>query len=32
MAEQVQTVIAKKGKGDLGKLLCAGDIWEVPNQ
>jgi 2-oxoglutarate ferredoxin oxidoreductase subunit beta len=29
MAEQVQTVIAKKGKGDLGKLLLAGDVWEV---
>ena len=29
MAEQIQTVIAKKGKGDLGQLLRAGDVWEV---
>jgi 2-oxoglutarate ferredoxin oxidoreductase subunit beta len=27
--EQVQQIIAKKGKGDLGKLLAAGDTWEV---
>jgi 2-oxoglutarate ferredoxin oxidoreductase subunit beta len=26
---QIQEVIAKKGKGDLGKLLRSGDIWEV---
>ncbi len=32
MAEQVQGVIAKKGKGDLAKLLRAGDIWEVSGQ
>ena len=32
MADQVQAVVAKKGKGDLGKLLRAGDVWEVPNQ
>jgi 2-oxoglutarate ferredoxin oxidoreductase subunit beta len=29
MNDQVRGVIAKKGKGDLGKLLRAGDIWEV---
>jgi hypothetical protein len=29
MNDQVKSVIAKKGKGDLGKLLRAGDIWEV---
>jgi hypothetical protein len=27
--EQIRSVIAKKGKGDLGKLLRAGDTWEV---
>jgi 2-oxoglutarate/2-oxoacid ferredoxin oxidoreductase subunit beta len=27
--EQVQQIVAKKGKGDLGKLLAAGDTWEV---
>lgn len=27
--EQVQSVIAKRGKGDLEKLLRAGDTWEV---
>jgi 2-oxoglutarate/2-oxoacid ferredoxin oxidoreductase subunit beta len=27
--EQVQTVIQKKGPGDLAKLLRAGDTWEV---
>ena len=26
---QIQDVIAKKGKGDLSKLLNAGDTWEV---
>ena len=29
MSEQVSDIIAKKGKGDLRKLLRAGDIWEV---
>ena len=29
MNEQVQQIIAKKGAGDLGKLLHAGDTWEV---
>jgi hypothetical protein len=29
MHDQVRSVVAKKGKGDLGKLLQAGDIWEV---
>jgi len=29
MNEQVRSVVAKKGKGDLAKLLRAGDIWEV---
>ena len=27
--EQVQQIIAKRGRGDLGKLLNAGDTWEV---
>jgi 2-oxoglutarate ferredoxin oxidoreductase subunit beta len=27
--EQIDRVIAKKGKGDLGALLRAGDTWEV---
>jgi 2-oxoglutarate/2-oxoacid ferredoxin oxidoreductase subunit beta len=27
--EQIQAVIGKKGKGDLGKLLGAGDTWQV---
>jgi 2-oxoglutarate ferredoxin oxidoreductase subunit beta len=27
--DQVQAVIQKKGKGDLNKLLRAGDTWEV---
>jgi 2-oxoglutarate ferredoxin oxidoreductase subunit beta len=27
--EQVKQIIAKRGKGDLGKLLSAGDTWEV---
>jgi 2-oxoglutarate ferredoxin oxidoreductase subunit beta len=26
---QIQSLIAKKGKGDLGKLLRAGETWEV---
>jgi 2-oxoglutarate ferredoxin oxidoreductase subunit beta len=29
MNEQIASVIAKRGKGDLGKLLLAGDTWEV---
>jgi 2-oxoglutarate ferredoxin oxidoreductase subunit beta len=29
MNDQVKNIVAKKGKGDLGKLLRAGDIWEV---
>jgi 2-oxoglutarate/2-oxoacid ferredoxin oxidoreductase subunit beta len=29
MNEQLRQVIAKKGKGDLGQLLRAGDTWEV---
>jgi 2-oxoglutarate ferredoxin oxidoreductase subunit beta len=29
IAEQLAAVGAKKGKGDLGKLLRAGDTWEV---
>ena len=29
MKDQIQEVIAKKGSGDLNKLLRAGDIWEV---
>jgi len=29
MAEQIQRVIAKRGKGDLMALLRAGDTWEV---
>ena len=27
--EQIRSVMAKKGKGDLGELLRAGDTWEV---
>ena len=27
--EQVANLIAKKGKGDLGKLLGAGETWTV---
>ncbi len=27
--QQIQDVQAKRGKGDLGKLLRAGDTWEV---
>ena len=29
MKDQIQEVIAKKGSGDLNKLLRTGDIWEV---
>ena len=29
IADQLAAVIAKKGKGDLRKLLHAGDTWEV---
>ena len=29
MKDQIQEVIAKKGAGDLNKLLRAGDVWEV---
>jgi 2-oxoglutarate/2-oxoacid ferredoxin oxidoreductase subunit beta len=29
MAKQVQDIIAKRGPGDLSKLLNAGDTWEV---
>jgi len=29
MQQQIRDVIAKKGKGDLAKLLRAGDTWEV---
>jgi 2-oxoglutarate ferredoxin oxidoreductase subunit beta len=29
MAKQIQDVIAKRGPGDLSKLLHAGDTWEV---
>ena len=28
-ADQLAAVVAKKGKGDLRKLLHAGDTWEV---
>jgi len=31
VASQIQEVQAKKGKGDLMKLLRSGDIWEVKN-
>jgi 2-oxoglutarate ferredoxin oxidoreductase subunit beta len=27
--EQIREVVARKGKGDLGRLLRAGDTWEV---
>jgi len=27
--DQVKDVIAKRGRGDLDKLLRAGDTWEV---
>jgi hypothetical protein len=29
MNQQIQDVIAKRGFGDLNKLLHAGDTWEV---
>ena len=29
IADQVRAVTEKKGKGDLGRLLRAGDTWEV---
>ena len=29
MNDQVKSIVAKKGRGDLGELLRAGDIWEV---
>jgi 2-oxoglutarate/2-oxoacid ferredoxin oxidoreductase subunit beta len=29
VSEQVKALVAKKGQGDLGKLLRAGDTWEV---
>jgi hypothetical protein len=29
MSEQLRQVIAKKGAGDLGQLLNAGDTWTV---
>ncbi|HZO07998.1 MAG TPA: 2-oxoacid:ferredoxin oxidoreductase subunit beta, partial [Myxococcota bacterium] len=29
IADQLAAVATKKGKGDLGKLLRAGDTWEV---
>jgi hypothetical protein len=29
MNDQVKEVIARKGKGDLGELLQAGDTWRV---
>jgi 2-oxoglutarate ferredoxin oxidoreductase subunit beta len=29
MNQQIKDVIAKRGRGDLGKLLRAGDTWEV---
>ncbi|MBZ5541767.1 MAG: 2-oxoacid:ferredoxin oxidoreductase subunit beta [Acidobacteriia bacterium] len=29
MNDQIKEVIAKKGRGDLGKLFRAGDTWEV---
>jgi 2-oxoglutarate ferredoxin oxidoreductase subunit beta len=29
VADQVRAVTEKKGKGDLGRLLRAGDTWEV---
>jgi 2-oxoglutarate ferredoxin oxidoreductase subunit beta len=27
--EQIDRIIARKGRGDLGALLLAGDTWEV---
>jgi hypothetical protein len=29
MNQQIKDVIAKRGPGDLSKLLHAGDTWEV---
>jgi 2-oxoglutarate/2-oxoacid ferredoxin oxidoreductase subunit beta len=29
MSDQLEAVMAKKGRGELGELLRAGDIWEV---
>ena len=29
MNQQINDVIAKRGAGDLNKLLYAGDTWEV---
>ena len=29
MRDQIKEVIAKRGRGDLNKLLRAGDVWEV---
>src|SRR5579871_2322971 len=29
ISEQIQSVIARKGPGDIKKLLRAGDVWEV---
>jgi hypothetical protein len=29
ITQQIRDVQAKKGKGDLAKLLRAGDTWEV---
>ena len=29
MSKQIQDIIAKRGPGDLSKLLNAGDTWEV---
>ena len=30
MAAQVRDITAKRGPGDIDKLLRSGDIWEVP--
>jgi 2-oxoglutarate ferredoxin oxidoreductase subunit beta len=32
MNQQIKDVIAKRGPGDLAKLLRAGDTWEVTSQ
>jgi len=29
MNQQIKDVISKRGRGDLAKLLRAGDTWEV---
>jgi hypothetical protein len=29
MNDQVEAIVAKRGRGDLGALLAAGDTWEV---